>query len=173
MLFRIMDWLYDFRNSSSKVLPSGSLHSIQPFVLPPRTNIAAELGEVKEIETVSLCLFPEIEISPFRAAVCRCSSILVRVTLSTQIDLKAFQHFKVLSIKHTKCSHTISGSIQNICFIEHCLSVVHLIPLGSYDKLDFPIYFFNQWQIVFNDFIPGIDTISTLYRLNSVALVIA
>ena len=31
-------------------------HSVQPFVLPPRTNIAAELGEVKETDTFNLCL---------------------------------------------------------------------------------------------------------------------
>ena len=45
-----------FLKSSSSVLPSLSFHSVQPFVLPPKTNIAAELGEENDTETVNLYL---------------------------------------------------------------------------------------------------------------------
>ena len=40
-----------------------------------KEKIIAKVKEAKNNEA-NLCLFPEIEISPFRAAVCRCSSIL-------------------------------------------------------------------------------------------------
>ena len=45
-----------FRYISSSVLPSLLFHSIHPFVLPPSTNIAAELGEVNGTETFRICL---------------------------------------------------------------------------------------------------------------------
>jgi len=61
-VFKIYIYL---RNNSSNVFPSLFFHSTQPFVLPPSTNIAAELGDVKDTDTFNLYLPPISAILPF------------------------------------------------------------------------------------------------------------
>ena len=53
------------RYSSSRVFPSLFFHSTHPLVLPPSTNMAAELGEVNGTETFSMYLLPLRTMSPF------------------------------------------------------------------------------------------------------------
>ena len=53
------------RYSSFRVFPSLFFHSIHPLVLPPSTNMAAELGEVNGTETFSMYLLPLRRMSPF------------------------------------------------------------------------------------------------------------
>ena len=68
-------WHHRFLKISSIILPSLFFHSVQPLMLPPKTNIPTELGELKEADTFNLYFQFVKAIFPLPRATCLCFSI--------------------------------------------------------------------------------------------------